>query len=205
MWPNTGYLMALSTVIFFTIACSQQTASTGETSTTPLSTPTHSPTTAPIYQNQPIPEGVTVDKVVVSKSEHLMWVFDGSRLLKSYEIAIGSGGAGPKVYEGDKHTPEGVYRIDSRHPSENYQLFLHISYPNEADRARYEKAKARGEVPEGAGVGFAIGIHGTPDGVDILPHKWVDWTAGCIAVDNDEIRELYRVVDSDGADIEILP
>jgi murein L,D-transpeptidase YafK len=72
---------------------------------------------------------------------------------------------------------------------------LRISYPNTADRAF---AKSKGKSPGGD-----IFIHGQPNGspIERLPH---DWTDGCIAVTNAEIKRLWKQVD-DGTEILIQP
>lgn len=150
-----------------------------------------------------IPRGVRVDRIVVHKGDHLMEAWSGDTLVRTYEVAVGYGGIGPKRFEGDGRTPEGTYRIDSRHRSRSFQRFIHVSYPNGEDRRRYRRLRREGEVPEGAGIGGDIGIHGYPEGWAAI-RRLFDWTAGCIAVDNDEIEELYRAV-APGAVIEILP
>ncbi len=139
-----------------------------------------------------------------------MKAFHGERLVQEYEVAIGQGGLGPKRWEGDMHTPEGDYRIDRRHRSRQYLRFLHVSYPNREDRRRYRRLSREGTVPEDAGVGSAIGVHGQPQ---LAPGGLVgglvgvlglNWTAGCIAVRDREILDLYRAV-VPGARIEITP
>lgn len=135
-----------------------------------------------------------IDRLVLYKSRHRLQAWSGKRLLKTYKVSIGKGSAGPKRHEGDDRTPEGTYRIDSRHHSKTYHRFLHISYPNKRDRAAYAKLRKQGRIPKGKGIGGAIGIHGEKRGFGWLPHKWFDWTRGCVAVDDDEIEELYRAV-----------
>jgi murein L,D-transpeptidase YafK len=144
--------------------------------------------------------------LVVYKGAHRLEVYEGAVLAKTYRIAIGAGGAGPKRWEGDQRTPEGVYRIASRHRSRQFHRFLNVSYPNVQDRKRYRELEERGEIPEGRGIGGAIGIHGEPSDVfgSIAEALGLDWTAGCIAVSNDEIEELYRVV-IPNAVVEIRP
>lgn len=151
------------------------------------------------------PSGVAIDRLVVDKSDHRLDAFASARRVARYRIAIGSGGMGPKTYEGDGRTPEGVYRIDARHRSRRFHRFLHVSYPNDDDRRRYAAARARGDVPDGAGIGGAIGIHGESDVALVrMLGSSVDWTAGCIAVRDDEIEELYRAVVPDAV-LEIRP
>jgi murein L,D-transpeptidase YafK len=137
---------------------------------------------------RPIPKKERIDRLVIYKADHRMEAWSGKRLLKTYGIAIGSGDAGPKRQRGDKKTPEGRYKIDRRFVSKKFHRFLHISYPNQKDRETFARLKLKGSI------GGDIGIHGEKSSYGWLPHKWVDWTQGCIAVDNDEIEELYRLV-----------
>jgi len=131
----------------------------------------------------------------VSKADNRLEAFSSPRLIKTNRAAVGGGGEGDKRFEGDGRTPEGSYRIDSRHRSARFHRFLHISYPNREDRRRFRAARRRGDVPTGRGIGSAIGIHGTPGGFGGLPHTLgFDWTAGCVAVSNGEIEELFRAV-----------
>jgi len=150
-----------------------------------------------------LPRG-SVDRIVIDKSDHTLSVFAGDRLLRRYTVAIGSGGIGPKRFEGDGHTPEGLYRIDQRHRSRAFHRFLHVSYPNADDRAAFARAVRDGSVEPGASIGGDIGIHGEARGFEGAPHKLVDWTAGCVALDNDEIEELYAAV-RDNAVVDIRP
>lgn len=146
----------------------------------------------------------TVDRVVIRKAAHLLEAWSGEHLLRQYRVAIGAGGAGPKRAEGDNRTPEGRYRIDRRHRSRAFHRFLHVSYPSAEDRRAFREALRRGDLPRGARIGGDIGIHGEARGWEGAPHKSVDWTAGCVALDNDEIEELFAAV-RPGAAVEILP
>lgn len=125
-------------------------------------------------------------------------MFLQGRKLKTYRVALGRNPIGPKEEEGDMKTPEGRYQVDNRKAESDYHLALHISYPSEADLAR---ASARG-----VSAGSDIEIHGLPNGASLLgaAHRSVDWTAGCIAVTNEEIEELWRVTPI-GTVVEIDP
>ena len=143
-----------------------------------------------------------ITKLVVDKSDGVMTAYSGGRIVARYRVAVGAG-EGPKLFEGDKRTPEGSYKIDSRHPSKRFHRFLHVSYPNQADRERYAQLQVTGEVPAGAGIGSAIGVHGTPRFLEVLPTALRGkWTRGCIAVTNAEAEELYATV-VEGAEIVI--
>jgi murein L,D-transpeptidase YafK len=151
----------------------------------------HANTSAPL-------DGKTIDKVLVVKSERKLHLISRGDTLKSYRVSLGKQPEGAKQREGDLRTPEGLYWIDWRKTSEKYQLSLHISYPNARDQAQ---ARAKG-VPAGG----MIMIHGTP--VDEEYPEWffhtLDWTEGCIAMKNDDMREIWSLV-KDGTLIEIRP
>lgn len=137
------------------------------------------------------------DRLLVEKSRHLLTLFSGDdRVLRRYRVALGAGGLGPKRRQGDARVPEGRYVIDWRNPNSAYHLALHVSYPDAADAAR---AAVRGENPGGD-----IMIHGLPNGFGVVgaPHHRLDWTAGCIAVTDAEIEEIWQAV-PDGTPIEI--
>jgi murein L,D-transpeptidase YafK len=142
-----------------------------------------------------------ITEIRIDKSDHTLKLLAGSDVVKTYKVAIGSGGMGPKRFEGDKTTPVGTYKVQGRFKGLFHQ-FLNVSYPNEQDRKRYAELKAQGVVPAGRSVGFGIGIHGVGDRSLKDVHKLADWTHGCIALNDDEIDELSRMV-KDGTKIVI--
>ena len=146
----------------------------------------------------PLPAGTNIDRMVVEKSVRRLSIFRDGNQIKTYRIALGRNPVGAKREEGDMKTPEGIYKIDGRNPQSSFHLALHISYPSDEDDKR---AAARG-VP----AGFDIMIHGIQNGRRWIGafHRWKDWTAGCIAVTDEEIEELWRVT-PDGTKIEIRP
>ncbi|MGZ3749365.1 MAG: L,D-transpeptidase family protein, partial [Pseudobdellovibrionaceae bacterium] len=75
-----------------------------------------------------------VDQILISKSKRRIFLFKGPSILKSYPIAFGDPN-GPKRFEGDLKTPEGVYYIENKNPNSAYHLSLKISYPNAEDIA----------------------------------------------------------------------
>lgn len=143
----------------------------------------------------------SVDEILIDKSDHRLELRARGSEVKTYRVAIGSGGSGPKRMEGDKVTPVGTYRVTGRIKG-LFHNFLVVSYPNDEDRARYAELKRRGEVPDGHGVGNGIGIHGTGDKDWNGVHKEHDWTFGCVALDDDEIDEIAALV-KDGTRIVI--
>lgn len=138
-------------------------------------------------------KGPEVTKLEIHKTQRVLRVFSGNRMLKSYPIDLGFGATGHKQFEGDGRTPEGRYTIDRRNPNSSFYLSLGISYPNDADRAFAESV---GKSPGGD-----IFIHGQPN---LKGQRGPDWTAGCIAIKNKHMRLLYAMV-NDGTVIDIFP
>lgn len=135
--------------------------------------------------------------VRVEKGARRLTLLDATgAVVRSYSgIQLGDSPVGPKQYEGDERTPEGRYVIDYGNENSAYFLSLHISYPDSADVRR---AEAAGRSPGGP-----IFIHGQPNALPAgrMPG---DWTDGCIALDNSEMEEIWRLV-PDGTPIEIVP
>jgi murein L,D-transpeptidase YafK len=138
------------------------------------------------------------DKILIEKKERRLTLISMGEVLKTYKIALGGNPIGPKERQGDNKTPEGIYVIDSRNKDSRYHLSLHISYPNEKDRKR---AKELGVSPGGD-----IMIHGIKKGFSGVggSHTENDWTKGCIAVTDEEIEEIERLVPN-GTIVEIRP
>ncbi len=137
-----------------------------------------------------------VDRVLVLKSKHKLLLLSGTRVVKSYDIALGRGGLAPKHRRGDRRTPEGIYTIDYRNPASQYHLALHISYPQSTDIQRAQRL--------GVSPGGDIMIHGLPPDYAWVgkKHRLSDWTDGCIAVTDREIEEIWKSV-PDGTRVEV--
>lgn len=137
-----------------------------------------------------------VDAIIVDKSDRTLWLMEGKTVVRTYRnIALGDAPTGHKQFEGDEKTPEGTYRINGRNPTSRYHLSLRVSYPNAQDRAFAAKA---GKSPGGD-----IFIHGQPNGSP-LARIGQDWTDGCVALSNAEIKEIWGLV-RDGTKITIRP
>ena len=138
------------------------------------------------------------DRILIEKSARRLTLFSAGRKLKEYPIALGFSPVGPKQYEGDGRTPEGNYTIDLHKADSAFHRALHISYPDTTDTRRAAEA--------GMEPGGDIMIHGLPNGFGAVgqAHRLRDWTAGCIAVTDSEIDEIWTLV-ADGTPIEIRP
>jgi murein L,D-transpeptidase YafK len=135
------------------------------------------------------------DLIEVFKADRRMDLKRAGQLLKSYTVALGSRPIGHKEVEGDGRTPEGNYVIDARNPKSAFHLSLRVSYPDACDQAR--------AATEGVSPGGDIFIHGQPNS-GASTGMQADWTQGCIAVSNAEIREIWSLVPT-GARIVIHP
>jgi murein L,D-transpeptidase YafK len=151
-----------------------------------------------LHNWHPLLARTTIDRIVVEKSAKRLSIFRDGKQIKRYRIALGRNPVGAKQEEGDMKTPEGIYKIDSRNGQSNFHLGLHISYPSDEDNQR---ATARA-----VSAGSDIMIHGIQNGRGWIGafHRWKDWTAGCIALTDEEIEELWRVT-PDGTTVEIRP
>jgi murein L,D-transpeptidase YafK len=136
-------------------------------------------------------KGVRVDKIVVKKSAHKMYLYKDGKVIKTCRVSLGKNASkGPKIKEGDFRTPTGSYKIINKrcHPVKYRALYL--NYPNAQDRAR---AKAMGVKPGGL-----ITIHGQPywnrDGRGDSYTLSHDWTNGCIAVTNKDLDYIWSHV-----------
>lgn len=140
----------------------------------------------------------TVDKILVIKSARRLELISDGKVIRSYRISLGKQPKGPKLQEGDKRTPEGLYWVDWRKRSDKFNLAMHINYPNISDAAKARR--------EGVNPGSMIMIHGTPDSEDNPEELFhtLDWTDGCIAMKNYEMREVWNMV-KDGTMVEIRP
>jgi murein L,D-transpeptidase YafK len=136
--------------------------------------------------------GPTVTLIEVHKADRKMYLMHDGKLLKTYDIQLGGTPLGKKEFEGDRKTPEGAYYITHRNPKSNYHLSLGISYPNDSDRAY---AKSMNKEPGGD-----IFIHGQPGWTKVRG----DWTAGCIALTDKQMEEVYAMVNP-GTMINIFP
>jgi len=136
--------------------------------------------------------GPPVTQVVVEKDARKMYLLNGTRVLKAYDIGLGFAPVGHKAFEGDGRTPEGNYIIDRRNPDSEFHLSIGIDYPNEED---IKRAKAMGKDPGGD-----IFIHGQPNAFRSTGR---DWTAGCISVTNREMEDIYAMV-TNGTPISIM-
>ncbi len=137
-----------------------------------------------------------VSRILVEKAARRMTVYVGDQVARVYAVRLGFAPAGDKRVQGDGRTPEGHFQIDRRNEASAYHLSLGLNYPRPEDRAR--------AAAEGVDPGGDIFLHGQPN---ILPAGMTlghDWTAGCVALSDAEIEELFAATPL-GAEVEIRP
>ncbi|HZF38980.1 MAG TPA: L,D-transpeptidase family protein [Blastocatellia bacterium] len=150
-------------------------------------------------------------RVLVKKGERKLYLYvweDGKeRLAKTYQIALGNNPTGSKRRQGDGATPEGDYYITHKNPRSNFYLSLGVSYPNIVDadkglkeglitkaehQAIVDAIRAKTKPPQNTRLGGDIFIHG--GGTGKLFGLVRDWTLGCVALENGEIKELFEMI-----------
>lgn len=150
-------------------------------------------------------------RLVVKKSERKLEFYDGERLIKTYKIALGFAPVGDKETEGDGKTPLGEFYVFTKNDESRFYLSIGLSYPNSDDAARglreglisqdehdaiIAAINEKRMPPQKTRLGGEIYIHGSGAARD--------WTWGCIALENDEIKEIFDAVPT-GAPVTILP
>lgn len=149
--------------------------------------------------------------ILIKKKARKLQIFDGKKLLRTYKISLGFMPEGDKEIEGDGKTPEGDFYVYFKNEQSQFYLSLGISYPNieDAERGLKQNLIAREEYdeivkankekmmpPQKTKLGGEIFIHG--GGCD------ADWTAGCMALTNEEMKEIFDVIPV-GTDVKIRP
>jgi len=159
---------------------------------------------------KPLPQ-MENSRIVIKKEKRELQVLDGERLIKTYAIVLGFAPEGDKNEEGDGKTPEGEFFIFTKNDKSKFHLSLGISYPNIEDARRglqgnlispeehdaiIKTINEKQMPPQNTKLGGEIYIHG---GGNLS-----DWTAGCVALKNEEMKGLFDAI-SLGTAVQIMP
>jgi len=131
----------------------------------------------PDFQKQNITYPPAEIVLIGLKQERILEVYarngtNDFKRIRFYPILAASGGPGPKLREGDKQVPEGIYGIESLNPNSRFHLSLRVDYPNAFDRKQAER--------EGrTSLGGDIMIHGSAVSV------------GCLAMGDQAAEDLF--------------
>lgn len=155
-----------------------------------------------VSRNPPLILPLTKPSIVVKKGQRQLLLFSDGKVVRTYRIGLGLSPVGDKVRAGDRRTPEGSFYIFTKNPKSNFFLSLGLSYPNEEhaqrglrqgliNRVQYGRItralKRKGTPPQNTSLGGDIYIHGNG--------SKSDWTWGCVALEDQEMRELYEAVE----------
>lgn len=188
-------LFTIGLIIFcgLVAACSfEKTSAGGDFSTNAMNEQTSA-------RNPDVLPELKKPRIVVKKAKRSLEVFDGDKLVKTYTMALGFAPVGDKERQGDGKTPEGEFYVFTKNNQSKFYLSLGVSYPNVEHAARGLKAKiitknqydrivkaqnAKTAPPQNTRLGGDIYIHGGGAGAE-------DWTWGCVALDNENVKELF--------------
>ena len=140
-------------------------------------------------------------RIVVSKSERRLELFSEGVMVRRYKIGLGLSPVEDKIRQGDRRTPEGEFYIFTKNDKSAFYLSLGLSYPNVEDaerglrdklisRRQYDAIvraiKRKATPPQNTALGGDIYIHGNGASSD--------WTWGCVALENADMKELFDAV-----------
>ena len=139
--------------------------------------------------------------IVVIKSKRRLELYSDGGLVRTYKVGLGLNPVPDKIRQGDHATPEGDFYVFTKNDKSAFYLSLGISYPNieDADRGLRDKMitraqhdaivranKRKATPPQNTRLGGDIYIHGNGSSSD--------WTWGCVALENADMRELFESV-----------
>ena len=130
--------------------------------------------------------------ILIDKTDYELSVYDEKGWYATYPVVFGNNSLADKKMEGDKNTPEGVFKINSKRVHDKWCRFLGIDYPTQESYAKFNLRKQRGEIPTNARIGGSIGIHGTWPHEDPVVDRYRNWTLGCISMKNEDVKDLYK-------------
>ncbi|HRW64563.1 MAG TPA: L,D-transpeptidase [Candidatus Competibacter sp.] len=143
--------------------------------------------------------------LVDTKADNLMVMRGQQPVRVFHQVALGSSGAGLKFRRGDNKTPLGVFRVGWINDHSRFKKFIGLDFPNldyaeqalrehRIDRLTYERIRAAwisGRTPpQDTPLGGQIGIHGVGFGDPNVHSAGINWTSGCVALDNGQIDAL---------------
>ncbi len=144
--------------------------------------------------NEIIPEGTEIS-ILIDKSDFQLHIYTADTLVETYPVVLGGNPIDDKLREGDQCTPEGTFKIVSKYPHGSWSKFIWINYPTTDSWRKHKKAKANGVISKNATIGGEIGIHGLPEGTDVMIETRINWTLGCISLTNNDVNEIYPFID----------
>lgn len=198
MTQLSGISVFLFVVLGCNIACHQKTTTGQSIAVKPQEVPAQSDQES---LRAPLKLPLADPRIVVFKANRRLELYSGDKLLRTYKIGLGLKPVPDKEREGDRATPEGEFYIFTKNPRSAFHLSLGVSYPNIEDAERGLKSglitraerdtivraiKKKQGPPQYTALGGLIYIHGNGASSD--------WTWGCVALENEDIEELYQAI-----------
>ena len=132
--------------------------------------------------------------IIIDKSDYELKVYDDEGWYATYPIVFGSKDLGDKMWEGDKKTPDGRFKVIAKKIHTKWSFELLLDFPNEACLQRFNDRKSKGLVPKNAKIGGGIAIHATRPQEEWTVDNFYNWTDGCISVKYSEMKDLYSYI-----------
>lgn len=211
-------LLVLVVLVVPLVGCASYSARAISNSAQPVanraaSTTEARPTTSDgsLVNNAPLKLPLSEPRIEVWKGERKLLLFSAGKVVRTYHIGLGLSPVGDKVREGDHRTPEGDFYVFVKNAKSAFYLSLGISYPNLVHakrgrrdglitKAQYDRIaeanKRKKGPPQNTTLGGTIYIHGNG--------SRTDWTWGCVALENEEVKELFEAVEV-GTPVKINP
>lgn len=189
-------IIAVLAGLLLVAACSPQVSPS-----TAKAKSTHAPIPSITQDRSPLKLPLVSPRIVVKKAERQMFLYSANKLVRTYRIGLGLSPVGDKVRQGDRRTPLGDFYVFTKNDKSAFYLSLGLSYPNAPHaerglreglitRTQYEAImralRAKRTPPQNTALGGDIYIHGNGASSD--------WTWGCVALENDDVRELFNAV-----------
>lgn len=133
--------------------------------------------------------------IIVDKSDYELQVYDDEGWYATYPVVFGSKSLDDKMYEGDRRTPEGTFKIISKRPHDKWHLIMMLDYPTKESWDKFRWRKEHGVIPQNARIGGGIAIHGTWPNDNLVVDDYTNWTQGCVSLRNRDIDEIFQFIE----------
>ena len=127
--------------------------------------------------------------IIIDKFSRKCFIYLSGSKKYEFDAELGKNWVGDKRTKGDMATPEGMYKITKKFDGgkTKYYKALLLDYPNDEDKEKFRSEIAHGSLPASAKIGGLIEIHGNGG-------KGIDWTEGCIALTDNEMDVVFKIV-----------
>jgi murein L,D-transpeptidase YafK len=154
-----------------------------------------------VNEKEPLKLPLKDPRIVVNKRERRLDLYSAGAVVRRYTIGLGLSPVEDKIRQGDRRTPEGEFYVLTKNDKSAFYLSLGLSYPNIEDAGRglrenlitrrqhdaiVRAIKRKGTPPQNTALGGDIYIHGNGASSD--------WTWGCVALENADMKELFDAV-----------